>query len=508
MGLRQQKLIPIYPFLVAALPAIHFYETNFRTLAATDGLRIILLYWALTALLMFLGRLIWKDLGRTAMVIGPLVAVLFLGNRLGPVLTLVLLGISVGLGVWLALRPRDVSRGVLPVNMALLVLAGMPIGQTVMASRALDSPVPTDLFHQEISLTVPDRENATPDIYYIVMDALGQPDYLEREFRLPPRLLRTILEQRGFRILHRGDANYQQTALSLTATTNLGYIHELLHIPDTDNGDRRVLAGMLADSRTSRALKNIGYDLVTYPSGYPLTRMNGAARTHRPFVAPTFLEYYVLEDGILPLLQPLVGRGPADISYAMRRQRLEYVFDHLGQARKGIPDDRPVFVFAHIMAPHPPFVFGRNGEALPSTHTFAYADGNHWYDIHGREGTPYYISYCEQVTYVMKRLGAAVDDILASSPEPPVIIIQGDHGPGSKLHLERPMYSDHAERFGIFNAWYVPPGVAMELEEGSTAVNTFPTLFNALFEAGLPLLPDRYFYARMSAPYAHLELEE
>ena len=64
------------------------------------------------------------------------------------------------------------------------------------------------------------------------------------------------------------------------------------------------------------------------------------------------------------------------------------------------------------------------------------------------------------------------------------------------------------ERFGIFNAWYTPPGTNVTPEQKSTAVNTFPTLFNALFNAGLPLREDRYFYARMSEPYALQELNE
>jgi hypothetical protein len=87
-----------------------------------------------------------------------------------------------------------------------------------------------------------------------------------------------------------------------------------------------------------------------------------------------------------------------------------------------------------------------------------------------------------------------------------VIIVQGDHGPGSRLHHERIMYSDHVERFGIFNAWFTPPGVDLELEEGATALDTFPVLFNALFGTGLPLQPERFFYARMSQPYAQVEM--
>ena len=48
----------------------------------------------------------------------------------------------------------------------------------------------------------------------------------------------------------------------------------------------------------------------------------------------------------------------------------------------------------------------------------------------------------------------------------------------------------------------------LALDQKSTAVNTFPTLLNTLFNAGLPLREDRYFFARMSEPYAMQELNE
>ena len=500
--------IPVYPFLIAALPVVYFHEANFRQLGFWDGFRMVVLYWVITGILLFLGRLLWKDVNRAAMVVAPLAVILFLGNKVGAVLALVFAGVAVALGVLLFLRPVDVRRGSIPLNMALLVLVGMPVVQTVIASGAQNTPIPTNLFRESLKLDLPPDGSRPPDIYFLLLDALGQPDFLERNFQLPEEILSGVLAQRGFKVLRRTDANYQQTALSLSSSLNLGYVHELLDIPDTDNADRRVLAELVAKNRVVRALKDIGYELVTYPSGYPLTRMDGPARKHRPLINPTFLEYYVIEDGILPLLQPLIGHGPADFSFALRRNRLEYVFDNLDQARAGIPDDRPVFVFAHSRAPHPPFVFSRTGEALPSRNTFAFADGNHWFDIHGRDGPSYQKLYADQLAYVMKRLGEAVDAILASSPRPPVIIVQGDHGPGSKLHLERIMYTDHEERFGIFNAWYTPPGMAVAPEQKSTAVNTFPTLFNTLFNAGLPLREDRYFYARMSGPYALQELNE
>ena len=508
MGLRRISQVPVYPFLVAALPVIHFHEINFRQLEIGDGIRMILLYWVATGILLFLGRLLWKDVHRAAMIMAPLVTILFLGNKIGGILTLVSLGLALALGVLFLRRPVDIRRASVPLNLALLILVAMPIVQTVRVSCAQVAPVPTALFDQPLDLQSPQNGSQPPDIYFLLMDGLGQPYYLEEHFRLNRKRLDGVLEQRGFKVLRHSQANYGQTALSLSATMNIGFLHELLYIPDPKNFDRRILAGMVAENRVVRALKTIGYDLVTYPSGYPLTRMKDPDRRHNPLVDPTFLEYFVIEDGILPLLQPLLGRGPADFSFAMRRNRLEYVFDHLADARAGIPENRPVFVFAHIMAPHPPFVFSRTGEALRSRNTFSFADGNHWYDIHGRDSIPYYIMYCEQLTYVMKRLGEAVDAILASSPQPPVIIIMGDHGPGSKLHHEQIMQTDLDERFGIFNAWYTPPGVEVDLAEAGTALNTFPKLFNALFDAGYPEKPDRYFYARMNSPYSYVELDK
>jgi hypothetical protein len=241
--------------------------------------------------------------------------------------------------------------------------------------------------------------------------------------------------------------------------------------------------------------------VVTYPSGYPLTRIPAADARRKPLLNPTFAEYYLLEDGILPLLLPLFGRGPADVSFALRRGRLDHIFDELPRARESLAPRTPVFVFAHILAPHPPFVYARDGSPLPSRAPFGFADGDHWLNLHGRDDTSYRRRYADQAAWIMRRLARTVDAIAADTSRERVIIVQGDHGPGSGLVWERPRLTDHDERFGIFNAWSVPPDCAVAPYEGMTAVNTFPVLFNGLFGARLPLLPDRHWFARMSQPF-------
>ncbi len=503
MGLRSLASFPVYPFLVAALPVIYFYEAHFRTLNGGDGTRLLILYGVVTALLLALGRVLWKDIHRSALVVAPLAVVLFLGGKTGDTAALVFLAAALGLGILLKWRPFDARPASSILNVTCLVLAALPIIQTVRDHWAKESPEPTALFRE--SLDLPRGSGPLPDIYYLVLDGLGQPEFLEHEFGLSPQVVEGVLRERGFEVMRRAKANYPQTALSLASTLNVGLVQDLLTIPDPECTDRRALAHLVSENRVVRALSDLGYDLVTFPSGYPLARMAGAARRHHPVIDPNFLEYYTLEDGALPLVQRLLGHGPADLSFGLRRNRLEYVFDHLARARVGIPAGRPVFVFAHIMAPHPPFVFRRTGEGRRSLSTFSFADGSHWYDHHGHNDRSYVELYGEQLTYVMERLGEAVDAILESSLRPPVILVQGDHGPGSRLHHERFTDTDLRERLGIFNAWYLPPGFDLDLAEGQSALNTFPALFNALFGAGLPYQPDRHFFARMSSPYAYRE---
>ena len=502
---------PLYPWLVGALPIVHFYGRNFRLLKMRDNLPMLFIYGLVIAVVLAAGTLIWKSLSRSALVLTPLLAVVVEGGAMGMGVSLGLLGLTILLGLLLAPRRgrlpwSDLPRVNLPLNTALLLLVLMPLIGVVQAMNRGNPPVPSSLFHEP--LAVPDKEQVgyKPDVYYFLVDALGQPEFLEQVYHLPRAAFSDVLAERGFHVLRYTFANYPQTALSASATLNVGFLPDLLDIPDSNSQDRHVLAHLVGEARVTEAFRSLGYHVVSYPSGYPLTRIGPSEYRHRPFLHPSFTDYYVLNDSFLTLLMPLLDRGPAAFSYALRRRRLHYILDHLTDARRKIPADEPVFVYTHLLAPHPPFVFGVQGESVELKKKFAFADGNHWYNIHGRHKGLYRSRYSNQALYIMDQLGKMVDRILADSPRPPVIIIQGDHGPGSELEWEHPQLTNYDERMGIFNAWWVPRGVEPELYEGMTAVNTFPLLFNALFKTEWPLLPDNYWFATMSRPYTYYDL--
>ncbi len=499
--------LPAYPFLIGALPAVHFHEVNFRLLQGLDLLRPLLLAFLLVSLVLLVGRLIWRNFAAAAVVLAPLVVVIFKGQDVGGWLSLVLVAVSIGLGVFLKRSVRTwPTKLALPLNVVLLILVAIPLVSAWQASGRENTPVPSAFFNSEIPLPAAAPGQVQPDIYYIMVDGLGRPGFVEAEFPLPKDKYSGLFVERGFQVLRNSYANYPQTALSTTATLNLGLIDQVLDIADPQSKDRRVLAQVAGDSRAVRALRKRGYRVVSFPSGYPLTRQSLTDKRRSPAIDPSFVEYYLLEDGVLPLILPLLGKGPADVSFAMRRGRLNFICDQFPTARQGVAAADPVFVYAHLLAPHPPFVFGRQGQALSSRAEFAFADGNHWLNIHGRDDTSYRQRYADQAVWIMQRLAHAVDRINASSNRPKIIIIQGDHGPGSGLEWEQPQRSDHNERFGIFNAWYVSDGRQLPLYEGMTALNTFPMLFNSFFSGNLARLPDDYWFARMSQPYTFYEL--
>ncbi|MEN8006121.1 MAG: hypothetical protein ABFS42_03860 [Candidatus Krumholzibacteriota bacterium] len=506
MKIRGLINFPWYPLLIAVLPLVHFYEANFRAFFPADFLRVAVLFLALSGLLLLAAGLVWKNRHRAAPVTALLTAVLVAGNELGGWLSAALVITAVVSGIFLTLRKPDLTRVTPPLNAAFLVLALLPVLTAWWTDRGETPPSPTAQFAQPLPVSAAGA--VKPDIWFLLMDGLGSPAFIEREFELDANLYSGQLRRRGFRVPDVSRANYQQTGLSVSATWNVAHIPALLDVPDTSSRDRRVLYDMIADSRVLRALTDLGYRTVNVPSSYPMTRLRHAEAHREPFFAPNMIEFAILEKGVLPLVQPLLGAGPADLAFALRRRNLEYVFDNLPAAREAVPDDEPALVFAHVMAPHPPFVFDAAGGARRSEKRFEFFDGSHWLDLHGWAAGHYPEKYHAQAIYVMRRLGEAVDQILAQATRPTVIIVQGDHGPGSRLDWEKPEKSDHRERFEIFNGWYLPPGMEAELPEGVTALATFPILFKALFGTEMAVPADRFLIARWSRPYVFFEVRQ
>jgi hypothetical protein len=133
----------------------------------------------------------------------------------------------------------------------------------------------------------------------------------------------------------------------------------------------------------------------------------------------------------------------------------------------------PKFVFAHILAPHPPYVFEPNGELV-------------------QEEKGKIIGYRDQVAYVNQRMIPLLKSIISNSEVPPIIIVQGDHGPGSFTHHDR---------MSILNAYYLPGSDPNLLYNSISPVNSFRVVFDSYFGGNYPLLEDTSYFTISREPY-------
>ena len=109
----------------------------------------------------------------------------------------------------------------------------------------------------------------------------------------------------------------------------------------------------------------------------------------------------------------------------------------------------------------------------------------------------YIEGYKRQLIFINKKVQEMIDRIIINSPDPPIIILQSDHGPLSQLGLE----SIYKERMSILNAYYLPNNGQKLLYDNITPVNTFRIIFNYYFGANLKLLIDESYYSTFDQPY-------
>jgi hypothetical protein len=106
----------------------------------------------------------------------------------------------------------------------------------------------------------------------------------------------------------------------------------------------------------------------------------------------------------------------------------------------------------------------------------------------------YHAWYREQVIYADERVGQMIDQVLAQSKQPPVIVLMGDHGPRSGVKAE-PSLADLEECMSNLTAIYLPGKHDAGLYPQITPVNIFRVVLNDYFDAKLPLLEDRSYYS-------------
>lgn len=488
--------LPLHPFLFAAYSVLFVYAENLSEVLLVDMIdplgRALIVAGAATGL----AALLFRGASRGGLVAtAGVVAFAFFGH-LAPELARLSLDERSQLAFWavvvvvaaiVAVLARARLGGTtLGLNTISLVLVIMTLAAIVpyeagRAARVAATPRPTDAPLAEAT-RLPDR-----DIYYLVFDRYGSDWSLERRYGIDNDLPEWLAGQ-GFQVVPGARANYRATDFSLASTLNMTFLDEVAERVGPDSDDRTPARQLISRHQVGTFVRAHGYRYFHLGTWYGPTASSPIADEVLTEGIDTEFSAVLHDVSMRPALDRLLeeestesngANGSTDRTFRDRHR--DVALFQLRQLQRMPAAPGRKFVFAHILLPHAPYVFGPDGETVLEEQ---------------EDAAPEAEVFGGQLAYTNARIRETVAALLAGPPESdPIIVIQADEGPflcGNTdcMDLEPETLGI---RFGVLGAYFLPGMPPDSLPATHSGINTFRFIFREYFGVDLPRLPDRSF---------------
>ena len=471
----------IHPILFAFFPAIFLFSTNFSFLNLDDLLYSSLLLIGVTIASWFLLKFIFKNTKKSSIVLSLSLILFFSYGHIQKAL------ISSGLEL-----PNKV---LLPIFLIIFILVTISIIRknsnfknwtTIINSIAftiviislinfvnIDSYNTETFFDNEQNILL--KQGNSPNVFYIILDAYAGQYALKEFYDFDNSDFIDKLNERNFNTIKKSKSNYAFTFLSLPSSLNMKYL---------DNYEKNELSNnmeltydMIPNNQVMKNFKEMDYQIATISSGWGTTRNFELSDI-------TYCGTFSLIDSS-QILVSILDNSIIKSFYVKlfiddRRDKILCQFDRIPTALDD--SNRPLFLFAHIMAPHKPYLFGPDGESL-DTDTLEVGG------LYEKRN----FDYIKQLQFVNKKTLELIDKILENSNEPPIIIIQSDHG--SEYPQDTTEFLKMYEKMHNFNSYYLPNGGESMLYDDITPVNSFRLIFNYYFNGNYKILEDKSYWS-------------
>lgn len=490
-GLRDRiRAFAWYPMLAVATAIIYlFVEIDVSPLVLFRPL--VLAIVAVGVLELALGAMLRNGdrAGLAAMLL--LAALITFGQPAGMLLLAALAAVVVALERLpvrrLPASALTVSFNTFAVLLLVVVLAGgVAAGRAQQAFRDL---VPTALVQPTAAAAPADL----PDIYLILMDGYARPDNLRERFGLDDTRFLDFLASEGFHTSLASQSNYPSTAMKLASMLNMRYLDDLPDLGErtSPNGQDPQSSGTLRDlindNRVFRELRARDYQIVSIGSGFEQLSIRRADVYFDGGEVNSFeIELLTFTPGLTTLTDAVVP----DLAGEQARARLNTSLATLARVSR-THASQPRLVLVHLLQPHPPAVFGRDGQPRPVRLGSAFWDSSPGY----AQATQ---AYADEVMYLNGRMESVIEDLLEDqSGRAKVIVLMSDHGSRYGT-ADAPFARDTESVENLFSAR--TPGHPALFGEAPTPVNAFSTLLNAYLGADLPIRPDRSYLSQAEDP--------
>jgi hypothetical protein len=488
--------IPWYPILFGAYPVLALMAVNVGQIKVEAGWRALIVSIVSAGILFVLLRHILRDWHRAAFLSALWMALFFSYGHTHITLTekikefdfevwlLIAWLVLALLAVLWAIKRPPYPEGLNAIALGLAVMSLWQISSGIQRGGvhrvgAENAPVEEDLM----------RPENPPDVYYFILDSYGREDLLKQAYGYDNSAFIEGLRERGFYVAQCSQANYIRTELSVGSSLNMSYLQDLDSAFTPDSIKRRILWESYQHSAVRYNFESLGYTTVAFATGFAWNELDDADvfYTPPPFSAGmTEFETLFLNTTLARHAQDLGWVDTDEVMAQNFRDRTLLVFDSMDDITRMT---EPTFAYIHVISPHPPFVFGPNGE---HTHPADY-----WNEKKQYPADLYAKGYQNQLTFLNKKILEAMDTLLVESETPPIVILQGDHGP---------WHQPRDKRMWILNAYYLPEHQD-KLFSKISPVNTFRNIFNAYFGGNYDMLPNVSYFSPVPNLYDFSEVK-
>lgn len=526
------KNIFIYPYLLAVFPILSLYIQNIKIVPVTEIIFVIFFQLALMTILIFLFNKVTNNKRKSSLIASVFIILFFSyghsiyiasyilitiinldlrefflsqsSSSMGLLLFILTIIFSVFFYVIYRIK-SELKFATLFMNISSLILISIMIYQSSI------SLINQNKFSEDIGrleklflnigyqVESPPANISTenlPNIYYIILDGYGRGDILRDLYNYDNREFYENLINNDFYLASSSNSNYSITTLSLASSLNFEYLDWAIDPDLSESINTFPAIFYLQNNKIVEILKEIGYTTISFETGYYPTELLNFDQFHS---SDTILTPF--RNGIINLtpLRYWLFRYQFD----SHRKRINFIYDNIPALNYS---EQPIFVFAHIISPHPPFVFKSNGEINNLDIEFNLGDGSHITEIKGED---FYIeNYRNQLIYTNKRIQEIIDKIQSDPNNKSIIIVQSDHGPGAMLDWNSIDNSNIKERMGILNAYYFPDQDYSKLYSDITPVNSFRVILDQYLETDFGLLDDRNYFSLIIKPYEFIDVTE
>lgn len=486
--------VPWYPFAISAYPILKLLAENTGQVGLDAGIRPLLVSLLFGGLLFLLIWLFLRQVHKAAFLAALWLALFF---SYGHVYIYIdekypdanyTLWLAIGwivlfaLALFWATRPTltfvSAAATLNTIAFALLVMAGWQVLSEIKPRSAhalalTNAPIQNDL----------KRPENPPDVYFFLLDSYGRADLLQQAYGFDNSQFLQELERRGFYVAECSQSNYVRTEISLGSSLNLQYLQQLSDKFSPDSIKRGLLWDSLKHSAVRYNFESMGYETVTFETGFEWLNIKDSDH----FMSPPPISSGMTEFEALFLRTTLARYAeewgwvdPDNLMGVVFRDRFNHAFNSIDDIAR-MP--QPTFSYIHLISPHPPFVFDPNGNPTYPP--------DFWNEQRMYPADLYEKGYVNQLQFLNKKLLQAVDTILAESDVPPIILLQGDHGP---------WLQPNDKRMWILAAMYLP-GHSDQLYPTISPVNIFRLVFNSYFGGKYELLRDVSFFSPVPKLY-------